>query len=204
MVCPPSFRRWLFGLVLAALWVMPLAVHALSFSTVVLDAGHGGKDGGAAWHGLVEKRLCLDVAQRVERILKKRGLRVVMTRRTDTFVELDGRARIANRYSRSVFVSIHFNACRRTSICGLEGFYRSSRGKVLAGSILRSLDRRVPGNNRGLYNRNLKVLRSTEMPAAVIECGYISNRAEARRCGSPAHRQAIAEAIASGILAARG
>ncbi|TDU63171.1 N-acetylmuramoyl-L-alanine amidase [Prosthecobacter fusiformis] len=191
----------LFWLLLGGI---PVVAQALTFSTVVLDAGHGGHDGGAAWYGLVEKRLCLDVAQRVERLLKAKGLRVVMTRRSDTFIALDQRARIANRYSRSVFVSIHFNANRKTSIHGMEGYYRSSRGRILASSILRSMDRKVTGTYRGLFNRDFKVLRSTAMPATVIECGYLSNRTESKRCASPAHRQAIAEAIASGILAARG
>jgi N-acetylmuramoyl-L-alanine amidase len=194
-------RHMLFWLLLAG-GVSPL--YALTFNTVVLDAGHGGHDGGAAWYGIVEKRLCLDVAQRVERILKAKGLRVVMTRRSDVFVELGTRARIANRYPKSVFVSIHFNASRKTSVNGMEAFYRSARGKTLARSILRSMDRRVTGKNRGLFNRNFKVLRSTDMPATVIECGYLSNRTESRRCASPAHRQAIAEAIAAGILATRG
>lgn len=193
--------RMLFVLLLLGLTA---SAQALTFSTVILDAGHGGHDGGAAWYGLVEKKLCLDVAQRVEKILKAKGLRVVMTRRTDTFVELDQRARIANRYSKSVFVSIHFNANRKTSVNGLEAYYRSTRGKVLASSILKSLDRKITGINRGVFNRNFKVLRSTQMPATVVECGYLSNRTESKRCGSAAHRQAIAEAIASGILAARG
>lgn len=201
MVHFPYLRHLLFWLVLMGLTA---SAQALSFSTVVLDAGHGGHDGGAAWYGLREKRLCLDVAQRVERILKAKGLRVVMTRRSDTFVELGTRANIANRYSRSVFVSIHFNASRRTSVNGFEGFYRSPKGKVLASSILRSLYRNVKGANRGLFNRNYKVLRDTEMPATVIECGYLSNRTESQRCATPSHRQKIAEAIASGILATRG
>src|SRR5690606_21544077 len=140
-------RCMLFLLLLGGL---PATAQALTFSTVILDAGHGGHDGGAAWYGLREKRLNLDVAQRVERLLKAKGLRVVMTRRTDTFVSLDARANTANRYARSVFVSIHFNANRTTSIHGMEGYYRSSKGKTLARSILRSMDRRITGKNRGL------------------------------------------------------
>ncbi len=175
------FRAVLLWLLLAG---FSSSAHALTFSTVILDAGHGGHDGGAAWYGLVEKRLCLDVALRVERLLKAKGLRVVMTRRTDRFVALGSRAAIANDCSRSVFVSIHFNAS-------------------LAGSILRSLDRRITGTNRGLFNRDFKVLRDTKMPATIIECGYLSNRTESKRCASPDHRQAIAEAITAGILATR-
>lgn len=201
MAFSPLFCRWFvcfFWLGIAA------QLQALSFNTVVLDAGHGGHDGGAVWYGLVEKRLCLDVTQRVERILKAKGVKVVMTRRSDSFVALDSRASIANRYSKSVFVSIHFNANRKTSIHGMEGYYRSASGKTLARSILRSIDRRITGTNRGVFNRNFKVLRSTKMPATVIECGYLSNRTESKRCASPAHRQAIAEGIAAGIMATRG
>lgn len=181
------------------------SARALSFSTVVLDPGHGGKDGGAAWNKLVEKRLNLDVAQRVETILKKKGLKVVMTRRADTFVSLDDRACIANRQPRSIFVSIHFNASRKTAIRGIEIFYRSKNGKVLASRILTALRSRLKTSaGRGLVFGDLKVLRSTLMPAVVVEAAYISNKTEAARCATAAHRQAIAEAIAAGILAARG
>lgn len=95
--------------------------EALRFTTVVIDAGHGGKDGGSVWNGLVEKKLCLDVAKRVEAGLKSSAVKTVMTRRTDAFVELEQRARLANRVSSAVFVSIHFNGSRRTIISGGEG-----------------------------------------------------------------------------------
>ncbi|MDZ4288479.1 MAG: N-acetylmuramoyl-L-alanine amidase [Prosthecobacter sp.] len=195
--------RWMILLgALSAL--LPNAARALSFSTVVVDAGHGGHDGGCVWNGLIEKRLCLDVAKRLETALKKRGVRVVMTRRTDTFVKLEDRARIANRNSRSVFVSIHFNASRDKAISGMEVFYRSDRGKVLARSILRSMDNRLIGKNRGVIHGGFKVLRSTLMPAVVVEAAYLSNKTEAGRYSSPANRQALADAIAAGIIAARG
>lgn len=196
---------FLFRLILGAVCLFTVApVHALTFSKVVIDAGHGGADGGAVWSGLIERNLTLDVAKRLESILQSRGLRTVMTRRSNSTVSLDSRARIANRYSSSVFVSIHFNASRDRSINGIETFYRSSRGRVLASAVQRSLDRRVTGKNRGIKYRDYSVLRCTEMPAILIECGFISNRTEAGRCGSAAHRQKLAEAIASGIIAARG
>lgn len=198
-------RRWMLGWVLGFWLLGGLAVQALTFRTVVLDPGHGGKDGGAAWYGQVEKRLCLDVALRVESILKRRGLQVVMTRRTDRFVELADRARLANRSSSAIFVSLHFNASRNTSIRGLEVFYLSSRGKTLGSRILSSLRSRLQTTRgRGLVSGNLKVLRDTRMPAVVVEAGYLSNRTEAARIATASHRQKIAEAIAAGILAARG
>lgn len=180
------------------------SASALTFSTVVIDAGHGGRDGGAVWNGLIEKKLSLDVAKRLQSALARKGLRVVMTRSTDSTVELSTRARRANAHPRSVFVSIHFNACRDRSVTGIETHYRSERGRTLARAIQRSMTSRKLGVNRGIDWEDFKVLRETKMPAALVECGFISNKTEARRCSSPAHRQALADAIAAGILAARG
>ncbi len=179
------------------------AAQTVRFSSVVIDAGHGGKDGGSVWNGLVEKKLCLDVAKRVEAGLKSRGVKTVMTRRTDTFVELAQRARIANRVPSSVFVSIHFNGSRRTIISGGEVYYRSTRGRILASSVSRSIKNRVTGGTRGIFHADYKVLRETRMPAVLVECGYISNKREAQRCADPAHRQKLADAIVSGLLAVR-
>lgn len=177
--------------------------EALRFTTVVIDAGHGGKDGGSVWNGLVEKKLCLDVAKRVEAGLKSSAVKTVMTRRTDAFVELEQRARLANRVSSAVFVSIHFNGSRRTIISGGEVYYRSSRGKTLATAISRSMKSSIPGGQRGLFDADYKVLRETKMPAVLVECGYLSNKREALRCADPAHRQKLADAIVKGVLAAK-
>ncbi|WP_395751458.1 N-acetylmuramoyl-L-alanine amidase [Prosthecobacter sp.] len=179
------------------------SAEPLRFSTVVIDAGHGGKDGGSAWNGLIEKKLCLDVARRVETGLKSNGLKTLMTRRTDAFVALEQRARIANRVSSSVFVSIHFNGSRKTSIAGSEVYYRSPRGKAIATSLGRSLKSGVPGATRGVFYGDYKVLRETDMPAVLVECGYLSNKREARRCADPVHRQKLADAIIRGLLAVR-
>ncbi|MBL9176514.1 MAG: N-acetylmuramoyl-L-alanine amidase [Verrucomicrobiaceae bacterium] len=191
------------ALIALALPAASASAQTMRFTTVVIDAGHGGKDGGSVWNGLVEKKLCLDVAKRVETGLKSRGLKTVMTRRADTFVELDQRARLANRVPSSVFVSIHFNGSRKTIISGGEAYYRSPRGRILATAISRSIKAKVPGGSRGVFDADYKVLRETRMPAVLVECGYISNKREARRCADPAHRQKLADAIVSGLLAVR-
>ncbi len=195
---------WIQAIVSMVLfWFAQPAAAGLSFNTVIVDAGHGGKDGGCVWNGLIEKKLCLDLAKRLEKSLKAKGLNVVMIRNTDSFVELPDRAAKANRYKRSVFVSLHFNATRDRTISGMEVFYRSDKGKVLARSVLRSMYRRVTGKSRGIIHGDYKVLRETRMPAVIVEAGYLSNKAEASRCGTIAHRQALADAIAAGIVAAR-
>lgn len=176
---------------------------AAHFSTVVIDAGHGGKDGGCVHHGLVEKKLCLDVALRLEKHLKARGMRVVMTRRTDIFVSLEQRAIISNRQRNALFVSIHFNATRNQAISGMEVFYRSSAGKTVAGRILRSMDLNLKGKNRGVFYQDLKVLRATRAIAVLVEGGYLSHKIDAARCATVAHREEMARAIAIGIMGSR-
>jgi N-acetylmuramoyl-L-alanine amidase len=74
-------------------------------------------------------------------------------------------------------------------ISGIQTFYRSSRGQIIARTVQRAMDRDLPGINRGIAYANYKVLRETAMPAILVEAGFISNRTEAARCGSANHRQ---------------
>ena len=167
--------------------------------TVILDAGHGGKDKGAHWYGISEKTLTLDVAKRVESLLKKKGITVAMTRKTDRFISIKDRAYLANKYSDSIFVSIHFNAHTNSSVKGIETFYISSKGKKLAKSIQNRLARRINTNDRGSKKYHYAVLTKTKGVAALVECGFISNRWEGTRCASSWFRDILAQDIASGI-----
>ena len=189
--------------VLLCNFLLFIAIFASSEAktVVVLDPGHGGKDNGARWYGISEKTLNLDVAKRVEVLLKKRGIPVVMTRRTDTFVSLDYRAQIANRHANSIFVSIHFNAHSNRSIKGIETFYISSKGKNLAQNIQKRLANRINTNDRGSKKHHFAVLTKTRGVAALVECGFISNHWENRRCATTWFRDILAQEIASGIAA---
>jgi N-acetylmuramoyl-L-alanine amidase len=188
----------------ARLFIMAgmFAATASAFNVVVLDPGHGGVDGGTHWNGLLEKTLTLDVAKRVETLLRDDGVTTVMTRRSDKSVSLDDRARMANRFPNSLLVSIHFNASPETDFHGHETFYRSESGKRVAESIRKSLAKSIPGKDRGVTNNNFAVLTRTKGVAVLIECAFISNKAEAKRCGDPDFRQKLAAAIARGILRA--
>ena len=169
--------------------------------TVILDAGHGGKDKGAHWYGVSEKTLTLDVAKRVESLLKKKGITVAMTRKSDQFISIKDRAYLANKYSDSIFVSIHFNAHTNSSVKGIETFYISPKGKKLAKSIQNRLARRIKTNDRGSKKYHYAVLTKTKGVAALVECGFISNRWEGTRCASSWFRDILAQEIASGIAA---
>lgn len=191
-----AFGWWAACLLAAAVSAAP----AFAFNLVVIDPGHGGADRGTHWNGLSEKTLTLDVAKRVETILRDNGVTTVMTRRSDRTVSLDDRAIMANRFPNSLLVSIHFNANRITGISGYETFYRSDKGKAIAQNIQKSLAKHISGNNRGVTNESFAVLTRTKGVAVLIECGFISNKAEAARCATPAHRQKLAEGIAQGVL----
>ncbi len=195
-------RRMTWALVAIVLWLGAPA-EAARFSTVVIDAGHGGKDKGAYWGGVRESHLTLQVAQRLEQLLKKKGVKTAMTRRSDTFVSLGSRVAVANRYKSSVFVSIHFNASTDRRYRGAETFYAGAAGRRLAQAIQSRLAPRLKTKNRGLKQRSFKVLRLTVSPAVLVECGFLSNTAERGRCRTASYQQTAAQAICDGIMAAR-
>ena len=167
---------------------------------VILDPGHGGRDSGTRWAGVREKDLNLDVAKRVERILRNKGVSTYLTRRSDYYLSLSTRASRSNRYRDSVYVSIHFNSAQTRSATGIETFYLSNDGRRLGYQIQNLLVSRLGTKNRGLKKRGFAVLRKTNGPAVLVECGFISNSWERGRCNSPSYRQKVAQAIADGIV----
>ncbi|MEG0917515.1 MAG: N-acetylmuramoyl-L-alanine amidase [Myroides sp.] len=97
-------------------------VYAQNFK-VVLDPGHGGKDPGAMRGNYVEKKIVLDVALKVGELLKlDKDIKVIFTRKTDVFIEVQERTKIANREKADVFVSIHVNAAKNTAAYGTETY----------------------------------------------------------------------------------
>lgn len=177
--------------------------NARTFDRVIIDPGHGGKDKGAIWGGVRESTLNLKIALKVEKLLKKKGIPVTLTRRNDVYMGLRSRARVSQRKERCVFVSIHHNACRHPSVRGLESYYVGTRGKVLAFEIHRRLVAGAKLKDRGIRRRQYLVLRETRCPAVLIECGYLSNVAERKRAASSAQHDRIAKAIVDGLVRVR-
>ncbi|MDA8975279.1 N-acetylmuramoyl-L-alanine amidase [Akkermansiaceae bacterium] len=167
---------------------------------IVIDAGHGGKDKGAYWHGVRESDLNLRVAKKVETSLKYRGYPVVMTRRSDVFLTLSKRAQIGNRYRNSIFISIHFNATPNTRVRGAETFYGGGKqGHYLASAIQKELVSKLKTSDRGARLGRYTVIKNTTCPAVLVECGFISNTSERNRCKTPAYQSLCAQAIVAGI-----
>ena len=191
-----SFSRLITALFLIAL-ASPLLAGA--FSTVVIDAGHGGKDIGGNYGKVYEKHLALDTAKRVEYMLKRKGYRTRMTRTSDVFISLQKRASIGNRYRNSIFVSIHYNYTYRKAANGIETFYYTSRSKPLAQYVHRATLSKTRAYDRGVKFARYYVIRHAKNPAILFEGGFLQNSRERRAVKKGSYRQRISEGIVSGI-----
>jgi len=177
------------------------------FRTVIIDAGHGGKDPGAVsrYTGQREKDANLDLAKRLRSELRG-SFRTVMIRSNDHFVDLDDRVSFANRYPDAILVSLHFNS-GSSSRRGPETYWWRVDSHGLAVRCQRAMKSVAPySNNAGLTRRRLRLTRNPSIPCVLLEGGYMSNSSEARQINSPAYRAKLAKAIAGAIRAqaARG
>jgi N-acetylmuramoyl-L-alanine amidase len=186
-------------LALAAIVSAGNLAGAANFRTVVIDAGHGGHDNGGQWGRVYEKHLALDTAYRLESKLKALGYQTVMTRRSDYFISLPQRVNMANRYRNAIFVSIHYNYTWKQQVSGLETFYSSQEGQRLAQLVQSNLIRRTRTVDRSAKYARFYVIRHANIPAILVEGGFVSNEAERNRMKSGWFREAIAQGIVDGI-----
>jgi N-acetylmuramoyl-L-alanine amidase len=169
-------------------------------TTVVIDAGHGGYDrGGIPGQRVSEKEMTLDVARRLRSVLSASGYRVVMTRDSDVFVPLGTRTSIANSYRNAIFVSVHFNSATRRGASGIKTYFYGRDSLSLASAIHHYVAGGAPSENRGVRRRGYFVLRRTNMPAVLVECGFLTNPTEAAYVQKASYRQKLAEEIAAGV-----
>lgn len=167
---------------------------------VVLDAGHGGSDYGAIREGINEKELNLDVTKRIEAILESKGVSVAMVRTKDETVSLEDRTIFSAKRSPDIFVSIHVNSSIKPEISGLETHYFHQESLDLAQTVHSSLISHVKSKDRGLFKSRFYVINHTDVPAILVEIGFISNEQERVELVSEQRKQQTAKAIAEGIL----
>lgn len=188
--------------------------------TVIVDAGHGGDDGGAIGiDGTVEKDINLDIALKLEKILKFYGFNVIMTRTQDVMTCDDGidslrKRKISDIHNRfelmrknpdAIFISVHQNKFEDSSQHGTQVFYSGNdeRSKELAEAIQTSVtltlqrknDRIVKKSGSGIY-----LLYHAKIPAVLVECGFISNSDEVKKLKDESYRMKLAILIADGLL----
>lgn len=173
------------------------------FRTVILDAGHGGKDSGAVspYTNQREKDAALDTVMRLRQELGG-SFKVVLMRDADFFVDLDDRVRRANNYPDAILVSVHYNS-GGGSARGTETYYWRTDSYSLGRRIQNAVAAAVPSGhgNRGLVRRRIRLTRNPEIPCVLVECGYLSSPGESQLIANPAHRQQLARAIAGAIRA---
>jgi len=199
-------------------------LRQVGYLRVMLDPGHGGGDGGAlSARGLQEKRVVLDIARRTRRKLQSAGVLVNLTRYTDGFVKLQDRCREAHRWRADLLVSIHVNASDNPAAAGVETYVMPAPGFRSTGST-RPDQRRYEGNrfdeanvvlgyfvhkglvansngaDRGLKRARFLVLKNSPCPAALVECGFLSNEQDAEHLASRHHRDVVARGLSQGIL----
>ena len=186
---------------------------------VVIDAGHGGEDGGASSAaGLAEKEVNLAVALALRDLCEAAGIPVVMTRTEDKLlydrnVDFHGRKKVLDLAARriiaeetaathggnSLFVSIHMNAFPQTQYSGMQVWYGTGdpRSAEIAGAIQTASSALMPDNTRKIKaaGSNIYLLDRIQTPAVLVECGFLSNPAEAERLSREEYRYALAAAI---------
>ncbi len=170
--------------------------------TIVIDPGHGGSDPGAVSNGLKEADINLAVALLVQDIIENAGINVIMTREDDKFISLDNRAGIANKSDAVLFVSIHTNAAESDNISGIETYCYKTGGQSeqLANYIQTSAIGQTGASNRGVKTANYLVLREADIPAALVEMGFITTGKDRELLQEGEYQGKLADGIAQGIL----
>lgn len=213
VLCFMALGLWMDGMPPEA---APAASDALAGLTVVLDPGHGGYDGGARARdsGVWEKELNLKIAQAVESALIERGAAVTLTRTRDICLSDEGsgkqrkradlqkRLDLAQSIGADVFLSIHLNEYRDRSESGPQVYYQrgADAGRLLAGCLQESLIGVLqPVKKRSANAGDYYVLRNTSLPAALVECGFLSNAQEEKLLLDAAYHRLIAQAVADGL-----
>ncbi|ERI89914.1 N-acetylmuramoyl-L-alanine amidase [Clostridiales bacterium oral taxon 876 str. F0540] len=150
-------------------------------NTVVIDAGHGGVDKGANKGNIYEKDLTLKIANYALEELRFAGYKVVMTRDSDKLLSLREIGDITNAASADVFVSVHINENKSSVFKGITSYYYDPNGfqknermkfaKIMQDNLIKSDE----WEDRGILRQNLAVLRYSQIPCVLIECGFLSN-----------------------------
>ncbi|MFQ8662133.1 MAG: N-acetylmuramoyl-L-alanine amidase [Lachnospiraceae bacterium] len=182
--------------------------------TVVLDAGHGSSDSGKVGiNGVLEKDINLSISKKTKKYLEKKGICVIMTRNKDESLaegengnrkvqDMKARVKRINDTKPDLAVSIHQNSYHEESIHGAQVFYyeQSESGekdaRILQEAVL-AVDPENPRQEKA--NTTYYLLKRTEVPILIVECGFLSNQEEAEKLASEDYQKELAKAIANGI-----
>lgn len=184
-------------------------VHPV-LSHIILDPGHGGDDQGAKSQTkpfYSEKNFNLVTARFVQQQLKQKGYTPTLTREKDLFVSLMDRAALPQLCHQDIFVSIHFNSAPSTQAEGVEVFYyrdenhpaRTQTSKLLAETVLKYIVKETGAKSRGVKHGNYYVIRETDVPAILIEGGFLTHPEELTKIKDPSYLKKLAWGITQGV-----
>lgn len=170
---------------------------------IVLDAGHGGKDQGTSAKEVLEKDINLKIVQKTQKLLEDAGYKVGMVRNDDTFVKLGERAEYANEREAKVFVSIHCNSSESGKGNGIETYYAEEKtedSRPLAEFIQENVILQTNARDREARTADYAVISHTDMPAALVEVGFLSDADERTLLQQDDYQELLAKGIADGII----
>lgn len=198
---------------------MAAAIAEKHTQTIVIDAGHGGEDGGAVGKSpKAEKDINLAIAKDLQQLLKAAGYRVVMTRTTDTSLseplatvherkvsDLHNRLKLVQSQGNCIFVSIHENFFEQSQYWGTQVFYSTNneKSKEIAEAIRSQVIGKLQKNNTRAVKpatSSIYLLWNADVPAVLVECGFLSNEQEAAKLNQEAYQKKMAFCIYCGLL----
>jgi len=180
---------------------------SLAGRVVVIDPGHGGLDGGASGHGLIEADIVMDLARRIEGRLAATGVLAVLSRSADAEPDEVERAELANQLGADLVVSLHCETGESATASGVAAYFYghdrpgawSAVGERLADLMRRELVVRTGMVDCQSHPRTWDLLRRTSMPAVRLDIGYLTNPGDAERLAAPAFRDTVADAVVVAI-----
>lgn len=191
----------------------------VSSKTIIIDAGHGGEDGGAVSNnGISEAKINLKIALKLQQLLEQSGSNVVLTRSDDNAIydvdkktlrekknsDIRNRVKIGNNSSADIFVSIHLNKIPENQYYGWQTFFKDGNedGKRLATCIQNNLNETMQKENKRtpLKINNVYIIKHVEIPTVIVECGFLSNSEEEKQLQQEEYQTKLAWGIYNGIM----
>ncbi len=191
----------------------------VSSKTIIVDAGHGGEDGGAvSGNGVSEAEINLKIALKLQQLLEQSGSNVVLTRSDDNAIydvdkktlrekknsDIRNRVKIGNNSSADIFVSIHLNKIPENQYYGWQTFFKDGNedGKRLATCIQNNLNETMQKENKRtpLKINNVYIIKHVEIPTVIVECGFLSNSEEEKQLQQEEYQTKLAWGIYNGIM----
>lgn len=172
--------------------------------TVVIDAGHGGKDSGASAAGVYEKNVALQLVKLIKKELENYDVKTVYTRLSDVYPSLSERCAVSNSNKADLFLSVHVNSATNKAANGYEtlvylGYGRSKQGQIFH-KHLSTVNKAYGKSDRGIKEQDVQVLRSTKAPAVLTENLFVSNEYDRKLLVDDKYLKLVAKAHVDAIV----